>query len=87
MLNTVTIGYYKKGKITLGGENGDKLVLICKGFLSKTEIPMDKTTIRKVIHSILPDGTYEVIIEWKDGKLSQAIVDSTVFTVISEKIL
>ena len=48
---------------------------------------MDKTTIRKVIHSILPDGTYEVIIEWKDGKLSQAIVDSTVFTVISEKIL
>lgn len=84
--NTITTGYYKNASIVLKGTNADIPVLICKGFLSRTEIPMDKTTIKAVNHSILPNAAHEIIIEWKDGKLSQAILDNAVYAAVQIKI-
>lgn len=84
--NKITTGAYKNSDITLKGKNTDEPVLISKGFLSKREIPMDKTTIRTMTHTFLSETEHEVIIKWKDGKLSQAVVDSAVYAAIAAKV-
>ena len=84
MLNTVITGNYKNCVIVLK-EQERKTVLTCKGFLSKKEIPMDKTMIRKLNHTLMKDQTHDVIIEWKDGTLSQVIMDhNTYLAVLAE---
>lgn len=83
-LNVITTGYYKNDKIEI--KENDSVVLICKSFLRKTIILMDNTTIRKVMGTVLSDNRYEIIIEWKDGKLSQALIDDTIYNAILRKI-
>jgi len=81
-LNTITIGNYKKCVIMLKGEKDKKPVLICKSLFRKRELPMDKTTIRTLNHTFLGNKEHEVIIEWEDGTLSQAIVDDVIYSAI-----
>ena len=83
-LNVITTGYYKNDKIEI--KENDSVVLICKSFLRKTIILMDNTTIRKVMGTVLSNNRYEIIIEWKDGKLSQALIDDTIYNAILRKI-
>ena len=84
--NRITTGDYKNSDIILKGVNAEEPVLVCKGFLSRKEILMDKTTIKAVRHSFLSATEHEIIIEWKDGKLSQAVTDDAVYVAISAKI-
>lgn len=84
--NKVIAGHYKNNEILLKGENADQLVLHRKNFFSKAEIVMDKTTIKQFTHSFYSSHKHEVIIEWKDGKISQAIMDDTVYSVFYIKI-
>ncbi len=81
MLNTVITGNYKNCVIVLK-EQENKPVLTCKGFLSKKEIPMDKSMIRKMNHTLIEDQTHDVIIEWKDGTLSQVIMDQNTYIAV-----
>ncbi len=85
-LNKINMGHYKNGEIQLKGENADKIVLVIKKFLGKTEIPLDRTTIRTFKHSTYEHSKHEIIIEWNDGKLSQAIIDETLYSVLYLKI-
>ena len=82
-LNVITTGYYKNDKIEI--KENDSVILICKSFLRKTIILMDNTTIRKVMGTVLSNNRYEIIIEWKDGKLSQALIDDTIYNAILRK--
>ena len=82
-MNVITTGYYKNDKIEI--KENDSVVLICKSFLRKTIILMDNTTIRKVMGTVLSNNRYEIIIEWKDGKLSQALIDDTIYNAILRK--
>lgn len=81
MLNTVITGNYKNCVIVLK-EQENKPVLTCKGFLSKKEISMDKSMIRKMNHTLIEDQTHDVIIEWKDGTLSQVIMDQNTYIAV-----
>lgn len=83
--NKITTGDYKNSDIILKGIDTDEPVLICKSFFSKKEIPMDTTTIKSFTHSFLSNMEHEIIIEWKDGKLSQAVIGNAVYAAISAK--
>ena len=85
--NKITAGDYKNSDIILKGIQADEPVLVRKGFLNKKEIPMDKTTIKFLTHSIISDVEHEIVIEWRDGKLSQAIVDHMVYSAVAAKML
>ena len=76
MINTIVTGNYKNCRIVLKEDVG--AVIICKKIFGKKEITMDKTTIRRLSHSFLKNQEHDVIIEWKDGSLSQAILDDTI---------
>lgn len=79
-VNMIIAGYHKNGNIVL---NDSKVpVLVCKGFLTKSELIMDKVNIKTLNHTLLENQTHEVIIEWKDGKLSQAILDQTIYSAV-----
>ena len=84
-VNRITAGDYKNSDIVLKGNNVDIPVLVYKGFLSKKEIFIDKTTVKMIKHSFLSVSEHEIIIEWKDGKLSQAVVDDVVYAAIIAK--
>lgn len=86
IVNKISAGNYKNGEIQLKSENSDRLVLVIKKFLGKTEIPMDKTTIRSFTHSIYTQDKREIIIEWKDGKISQATIDDSLYSVLYLKV-
>ncbi len=83
MINTIVTGNYKDCTVVLKEEVNP--VLICKKLLGQKEIPMDKTTIRRLNHSFLENQEHDVILEWRDGTLSQAILDNTIYTAIVEK--
>lgn len=85
-INTITTGHYKNAEIILKGTNADTPVLVSKKFLNKMEIPMDHTTIKKLSHFIIEDAKHEIIIEWKDGKLSQGIFDAAVYAALKAKV-
>ena len=85
--NKITAGDYKNNDILLQGENKDEPVLIYKRLLAKKIIPLDKTTIKSLIHSIISKQEHEIVIEWKDGKISQAVVDSMTYKAVSAKML
>lgn len=87
MLNTITIGNYKKCVIMLNGEKDKKPVLMCKRLFRKRELPMDKTTIRTLNHTFLGNKEHEVIIEWEDGTLSQAIVDDVIYSALLKSMI
>ena len=86
IVNKISAGDYKNGEIQLKSENSDRLVLVIKKFLGKTEIPMDKTTISRFTHLTYTQDKCEIIIEWKDGKISQAIIDASLYSVLYLKV-
>ena len=86
LVNKISAGDYKNSEIQLKSENSDRLVLVIKKFLGKTEIPMDKTTIKRFTHSSYTSQKHELIIEWNDGKLSQAIIDDSLYSVLYLKV-
>ena len=87
LVNKISAGDYKNSEIQLKSENSDRVVLVIKKFLGKTEIPMDKTTIKRFTHSSYTSQNHELIIEWNDGKRSQALVDDTIYSVLYIKIM
>lgn len=83
MANIITTGDYKNCEIVLKENNP---VLTCKKFLEKTEMPIDRTTIQSLNHTFWGANEHDIIIEWKDGKLSQAIVDDAIYAAIVDRV-
>lgn len=84
--NKIIAGHYKGYEIQRKGEKLDSIVLIQKKILSKAELPMDKTTIKNFSHSSHLPNQHEIIIEWKDGKISQAIIEDELYSELYIKI-
>ena len=85
MINTIVTGNYKNCRIVLKEDVG--AVIICKKIFGKKEITMDKTTIRTLNHTFLGNKEHEVIIEWEDGTLSQAIVDDVIYSALLKSMI
>ena len=85
-VNKIISGDYRDGEIQLVDEEVNKIVLVIKKLFSKIEVPMDKTTIKSFLHSLHNLNEHEVIIEWNDGKISQAVVDDALYSELYIKI-
>lgn len=80
--NNVISGDYKNGDIKLKGLRCDKVVLIKKGLLGKSEVILDKKTID---HIVVVNRQYQqngVEIYFKDGKKSMVNIDNTTLNVL-----
>lgn len=85
-INKVIAGDYRDSEIQLVDEKVSKVVLVIKKFLKKIEMPMDRTTIKSFTHLLQDSKEHELIIEWNDGKISQVVVDDTLYSELYIKI-
>ena len=85
-VNKIIAGHYKNNEIQLKGDDKAEIVLIIKKFLNKVELPMDKTTIKSCTTSQHLLDKHEIIIQWNDEKISQAIVDNALYSELCFKI-
>ncbi len=85
-INKVIAGHFKNNEILLKSENKDEIAVVINKLLGKKELPMDKTTIKRFTHSLHSLERHEIIIEWNDGKMSQAIVDDAVYSELCAKL-
>ncbi|ADL53681.1 hypothetical protein [Clostridium cellulovorans] len=76
--NNVISGDYKNGDIKLKGLKNDKIVLIHKGLLGKTEIELNKSTVDRIVVVNQQYQQNGVEIYFKNGKKSMATVDNDV---------
>ena len=85
-VNKVIAGDYKDSEIQLVDEEDAKVILVIKKVFSKTELPMDRTTIKSFTHFLQDSSEHELIIEWNDGKISQVVVAETLYSELYIKI-
>lgn len=76
--NNVISGDYKNGDIKLKGLRNDKVILVQRGLIGKTEIELNKSTVERinVINRQYQQNGVEIY--FKNGKKSMVTVDNDV---------
>ena len=81
--NNILSGDYKNGDIKLKGLRSDKIVLIHRGLLGKTEIELNKNTVERINIVNRQSQQNGVEIYFKNGKKSIATIDNDVLNRLS----
>lgn len=76
LCNNVIAGDYKNGDIKCKGLRSDKVVLIHRGLLGKTEIQINPSTVTKFEVNTQQYQQNNVTIYFKNGKKSMCTIDN-----------